>query len=249
MERAVQATNEEYYLGQIADLIRQHKEILEEYLANSQENLLQSRLNGQISYYDYVLKLIYGHLKTLDQRRRRQRIAALFQHGLIQSIVFVIKPKHFKELFMLLLILLCLSTAVTHFYRTVGQTKQEQIESDSLHTQLQEQTQSDSQSMQATGFVDPNPLQLLTKGKNNTMATSQTASASYGERVVGNTGGMGVRYRLEPFDHAASHIALEEGRQVSLLSKHFDAAGELWWKVRLPEGGEEGYIRDTYLLK
>lgn len=246
MERAAQASNEAYYVRQIADLIRQHKEILEAYRANLREASLKARLNGQISYYDDVLDLITGYLKTLERRQRRQRVAALFQEGLLQTLKFIFTPRNFVHLVLLVAVLLCFSTACIHFFATLDGTAQKQVPNKQQEFPAQPHTQPQ---MHPQGLVDSNMLKPLPKGVHAERTTSQNARLDFGKRVVGNTGGLGVRYRLEPFENAPSHMALEEGRQVSLLSKQLDAAGVLWWKVRLPESGEVGYIRDDYLLK
>lgn len=236
MERVAQTANEEFCLAQIKSLVQQYKTFLEEYRANSQVTPAQSDLNEQISYYDGFLKLIEGHLKTLKRRQRRQRVFAFFQRSLFQTILFIMKPRHMKELIILGAILLCFSTVYTHFMRPDESTTQAQAEIASPQAPQ-------------SGFVDPNPLGIVTKGDTNLKASGQSTLGSFTKRMVGNTGGLGVRYRSEPLNDAASDFALEDGKQIILLSKQLDAADQVWWKVRLPESGEEGYILDKYLLK
>jgi hypothetical protein len=236
VERVAQTANEEFCLAQIKSLVQQYKTFLEDFRADSQEVPAQSELNEQISYYDDFLKLIERHLKTLKRRQRRQRLVSFFKRSLIQSIVFLFKPQNSKQLILLGAILLCFSTVYLHFFRTVGQS-------------AQTQTEIEAQPPQPLGFVDPKPLPTITKGDDKIKATSQSTLGSFTKRVVGNTGGVGVRYRSEPLHEAASDFVLEEGKQIILISKQLDAADQVWWKVRLPEGGKEGYILDKYLLK
>ena len=66
-------------------------------------------------------------------------------------------------------------------------------------------------------------------------------------RVIGNTGGLGVRFRQEPRQDAPSSVGLADGATVHVVEQLTPPDSELWWKVRLDDG-TIGYIKDRYLL-
>jgi hypothetical protein len=66
------------------------------------------------------------------------------------------------------------------------------------------------------------------------------------KRFIGNTGGIGVRFRVEPFQEAPSHQDLPDGALVYLLDNSTDTAGTIWWRVALASG-DVGFVKERYL--
>ncbi len=77
-------------------------------------------------------------------------------------------------------------------------------------------------------------------------STAERVSAAYQTRIIGNTGGIGVRFRNEPYQEALANGALPDGTLVYLREPVTGRDGELWWFVQL-EDGSVGYIKDRYL--
>lgn len=78
----------------------------------------------------------------------------------------------------------------------------------------------------------------------STEAQSNTPSVM---AVIANTGGKGVRFRLEPKQEAPSNFSINEGTTVFLLGDITNEIGELWWKVQLNDG-QIGYVWEGYIL-
>lgn len=65
-------------------------------------------------------------------------------------------------------------------------------------------------------------------------------------RVIGATGGIGVRLRVNPYSESHSFIDLPDGTLVYLIAKQPDHAGAVWWWVALADG-TTGYVNEQHL--
>ncbi len=66
-------------------------------------------------------------------------------------------------------------------------------------------------------------------------------------RVIGATGGIGVRLRVNPTEVSHSFTDLPDGTTVYLIEKKLDDEGSVWWWVALSDGNA-GYVNDKYLF-
>jgi hypothetical protein len=66
-------------------------------------------------------------------------------------------------------------------------------------------------------------------------------------RMIGTTGGIGVKLRVDPYEEAHSFTSLSDGTLVYLIEKSVDEVGTVWWWVALSYGNT-GYIKEQYLL-
>lgn len=79
------------------------------------------------------------------------------------------------------------------------------------------------------------------------MAVGDWPPSSAERRVIGATGGIGVRLRVDPREDAQSFTGLADGTLVYLIEKKLDDVGSVWWWVALSDGST-GYVNDKYLL-
>jgi hypothetical protein len=67
-------------------------------------------------------------------------------------------------------------------------------------------------------------------------------------RVVAKTGGIGVRFRSQPWLDAPASIGIPDGTTVFLINQLIGTDGDVWWQVQL-EDGSSGYVKDRYLAQ
>lgn len=79
------------------------------------------------------------------------------------------------------------------------------------------------------------------------MAVGDWPPSSAERRVIGDTGGLGVRLRLEPYEDAPSFTGLSDGTPVYIIEQKFDDTGSVWWWVALSDGST-GFVNEKYLL-
>lgn len=79
------------------------------------------------------------------------------------------------------------------------------------------------------------------------MAVGDWPPSSAERRVIGATGGIGVRLRVEPDEESHSFTGLTDGTLVYLVEQKLDAAGSIWWWVALSDGST-GFVHEKYLL-
>jgi hypothetical protein len=64
--------------------------------------------------------------------------------------------------------------------------------------------------------------------------------------LVGNTGGAGVYVRSTP-DMSARVRAYRDGTRMEVLERDVEGGGQVWIRVRAPDG-TEGYVPERYLV-
>jgi hypothetical protein len=79
------------------------------------------------------------------------------------------------------------------------------------------------------------------------MAVSDWPPSNAERRVIGNTGGIGVRLRAEPFEDSHSFTGLQDGTSVYLIETKLDDTGSVWWWIALSDGST-GFVNEKYLL-
>lgn len=66
-------------------------------------------------------------------------------------------------------------------------------------------------------------------------------------RVIGATGRIGVKLRINPQQNSHNFTVLKDGTLVYLIEKTTDEGGAVWWWVALSDG-TTGYVNEQYLL-
>lgn len=92
----------------------------------------------------------------------------------------------------------------------------------------------------------PAMLVALEPAQATEMAVSGVSPQTTEQRIIGNTGGIGVRFRVEPFQEAPSPQDLPDGALVYLLDNSTDTTGTIWWRVALASG-DVGFVKERYL--
>jgi hypothetical protein len=92
----------------------------------------------------------------------------------------------------------------------------------------------------------PVALTPIEPGQAAAAALPEAASQMAEQRIIGDTGGIGVRFRVEPFQDAPSFQDLPDGTVVYLLDSSVDGEGTTWWRVAL-DSGEAGFVKERYL--
>lgn len=252
MYRSAKAVDEEAELIQVRDLSIQHKLLLEQQQAIFGPAHVPPHVPMGIVYYEQQIEHLNKRIANVRRRKKRQeRLRQLAEASSHVTQVLVgggaqrhsqkarKRRKSFSIAAVGLGVVIAIGALIIGGFRSVSG----QIQTVDLKSNMSPAPLIGNFEAAAT----PPMLPTLDPIQATSFALPNSVPQDPEKRFIGNTGGIGVRFRVEPYQEAPSYQDLPDGVLVYLLDNSIDLTGTIWWKVALASG-EVGYVKERYLL-
>ncbi|NTV62230.1 MAG: hypothetical protein HGA65_01665 [Oscillochloris sp.] len=250
MYRNTKIVDEEVALTQLRDLSIQHKLLLEQQQAMFGPAHVPPHVPMGITYYDQQIAELNKRLANVRRRKKRQerlrQIAAASSQA-TQSLLGQPSPqrrRNKKRTIPFPTVAIPIGVLIVIGLVIIGSFQAARGQQMSMDDHVAPAPLIGS----AEAAVTPAALIPIESGQAAAPSLSQTASQATEQRIIGNTGGIGVRFRVEPFQDAQSYQDLPDETVVYPLDSSIDGEGTTWWRVALGSG-DVGFVKERYLQK